>query len=77
MSIDFSIHELSQEIVYLNDSVSRLAISVGQIDHCIHDGTIPLVEVIERLTIGMNNNTAFLRDAIDNLAEDIKDAKLC
>jgi|TARA_R110000744_G_scaffold80522_2_gene158152 hypothetical protein len=77
MSINFSINKLSQEIVYLNDSVSRLAISVGQIDHSIHDGMIPLVEVIERLTIGMNNNTAFLRDAIDNLAEDIKDAKLC
>ena len=77
MSIDFSIQELSQEIVYLRDSVSSLAIYIGQIDHGIHDGTIPLVEALERLTIEMNNNTAFLHDAIDNLAEDIKDAKLC
>jgi len=77
MSIDFSIQELSQEIAYLRDSVSSLAISVGQIDHCIHDGTIPLVEVLERLTIGMNNNTAFLGDVIDNLTEDIKDVELC
>jgi uncharacterized small protein (DUF1192 family) len=77
MSIDSSIQELSQKIQSLQDEIVTLNISLQQIDHCIHDGMLPLVEVIERVTIGMNNNTAFLRDEINNLSTNITDVKLC
>ena len=79
-SIENPIHELIDKLDSLRSSVDTLAISMGQIDFCIHDGTIPLVTAIEKLNTSITGHSALngditLVEVIDKLIIAIEESK--